>query len=145
MADKLFVDTNLLLRATVVQFPDHLVIKPFIDSFIQQGDELWISGQVIREYFNQTTRPQAFMLPMGAAQIREQYAKLRAVFKVAQETIEVVDRFVELLQMYPTGGKQVHDANIVAVMLVYDIKTLLTLNRDDFKRFGDKITLISPP
>ena len=44
---------------------------------------------------------------------------------------------------YPTLGKQVHDANIVATMLAHGIDMLLTLNVDDFKRFEDKITLIS--
>ena len=37
-----------------------------------------------------------------------------------------------------------HDANLVATMLAYGIDTLLTFNIDDFKRFGDKIKLVSP-
>lgn len=35
------------------------------------------------------------------------------------------------------GGKQIHDANIVAVMQEYGIKRLLTHNLDDFKRYGE--------
>ncbi|MBL8131909.1 MAG: hypothetical protein JNL42_08630 [Anaerolineae bacterium] len=45
---------------------------------------------------------------------------------------------------YPTSGKQVHDANLVATMLVYGIDTLLTINMDDLKRYMDRITLVSP-
>ena len=65
------------------------------------------------------------------------------VCRVANETAEVTTQLLGLLKDYPTRGKQVHDANIVATMLAYDIDTLLTLNVDDFKRFEDKITLVS--
>lgn len=47
---KIFVDTNILLRATVVQFPNYALVKPFVERYISQGDELWISGQIIREF-----------------------------------------------------------------------------------------------
>ncbi len=40
------------------------------------------------------------------------------------------------------GGKQIHDANIVATMQVYNISHLFTLNIADFMRFSSFITLI---
>jgi predicted nucleic acid-binding protein len=141
---KLFIDTNVLLRATVVQFPDYELVKPYIDQCIARGDDLWISGQVIREYFNQTTRPQSFMKPLTGAQISLQYKKLRAVFSVAYETEAVIEQIVTLLQKYQVQGKQVHDANLVAAMLVHGISTLLTLNTVAFQRYSDQIGLISP-
>jgi predicted nucleic acid-binding protein len=42
------------------------------------------------------------------------------------------------------SGKQIHDANIVAAMLTNGIDTLLTLNTADFKRYEDRITLLTP-
>ena len=44
-----------------------------------------------------------------------------------------------------TDVKVFVDTNILlrTVMLAYEIDTLLTLNVDDLKRFGDKISLIS--
>lgn len=83
------------------------------------------------------------MQPMNAAQIEAQYKKLRAVFKIAHETEAVIEQFVMLLQTHPTRGKPVHDANLVATMLVYKIDALLTLNVDDLKRFADKIKIVS--
>lgn len=141
---RLFIDTNVLLRATVVQFPDYELVKPYIDQCIARGDDLWISGQVIREYFNQTTRPQSFMKPLHGSEIGTQYQKLRAVFKIAHETELVNERLIAVLQTYRVGGKQVHDANLVATMLVYGIDTLITLNTSDFQRYSDQIGLISP-
>jgi len=49
---------------------------------------------------------------------------------------------LSLLKAYPTGGKQVHDANIVATMMVYQIDTLLTQNLDDMKRFSGIVKLL---
>ena len=144
MTAKVFVDTNILLRATVFEFPDYARIKPVVDQRIADGDELWINGQVIREYFNQVTRPQSFMQPITSDQVARQYKKLRAVFKIAVETDAVIEQFVTLLQTHPKGGKQVHDTNLIATMLVYQIPTLMTLNLDDMKRFSDLVTVLSP-
>ncbi len=144
MPAKVFIDTNVLLRATVAQFPDYARIKPVVDQRIANGDELWINGQVIREYFNQVTRPQSFMQPVTSDQVAGQYKKLRAVFKIAVETDAVIEQFVTLLQSHPKGGKQVHDTNLIATMVIYQIPILLTLNLEDMKRFGDLVTVLSP-
>ena len=42
------------------------------------------------------------------------------------------------------GGKQVHDANIVATMLANGVTPLLTFNAADFRRFGSRIELVTP-
>ncbi len=44
----------------------------------------------------------------------------------------------------PVGGRQIHDANIVATMQVHSIQKLLTDNVADFRRFGSIITITSP-
>lgn len=60
---------------------------------------------------------------------------------VAEELPIVAEQLYCLLGQVPTGGKQVHDANIVATMIAYDVRTLLTYNLDDFKRFGGFIEI----
>lgn len=45
------------------------------------------------------------------------------------------------MESFNIGGKQVHDANIVATMLAYDIPCLLTHNTRDFERFGEVIRI----
>ncbi len=39
-----------------------------------------------------------------------------------------------LVSKHQILGKQAHDANLVAVMLVYGVRELLTFNGADFKR-----------
>lgn len=55
--------------------------------------------------------------------------------------LEPLRRLLRLLTVTPTGGKQIHDANIVATMMAYNIPVLLTFNRRDFERFGQYVTL----
>lgn len=139
---KAFVDTNVLLRATISQFPLHEQAKRLINSQIDADIELWISRQVIREYISQATRPQSFMKPMTIERVETQLNTIRAFFKIADETEQVTVELMKLLKTFPTGGKQIHDANIIATMLTQDINKLLTTNIEDMKRFNSRITLI---
>jgi predicted nucleic acid-binding protein len=104
---------------------------------------LWISRQVIREYLVQATRPQSFMKPMTIEQVEAQLTGIRALFQIADETEAVTAQLLELLKAHPTQGKLIHDANIVATMQVNQIETLLTLNIADFRRFKDRIRIVT--
>lgn len=139
---RVFVDTNVLLRATITQFPLHEQARKLIRDQIEDAAELWISRQVIREYISQATRPQLFMKPMTIERVEEQITIMRALFKIADENETVTANLLALLKEYATGGKQVHDANIAATMLTYGINTLLTANVEDFRRFDDKIMIV---
>ena len=61
---------------------------------------------------------------------------------VVDDNSFVTENLLKLVEQYPVGGKQIHDANIVATMHVYNISHLLTNNPDDFKRFSDTITVL---
>lgn len=140
---KAFLDTNILLRATITRFPLHTQAKRLVDTQIDANVELWISRQVIREYIAQVTRPQVFMNPMPVGELEAKLRTIRVLFRVADDMEAVTTALMDLLKAYPTGGKQVHDANVVATMIVYGIDTLLTANIKDMQRFADKITLIA--
>jgi predicted nucleic acid-binding protein len=101
-----------------------------------------LSRQIIREYLVRVTRPQAFMRPLSANQIDGQAQTIESLFRIAEDSRSVTTQLVELIHLYPTGGKQIHDANIVATMLVHGIPTLITTNLEDMQRFADRISLI---
>ena len=140
---KVFVGTNILLRATISRFPQHEQARLLVAQQIESDAELWVSRQVIREYIAQATRPQMFINPMSMVQVEAQIKSIRALFQIADDTEQVTTELLRLLATYPTGGKKVHDANVVATMLVNNIETLLTTNLKDLRRFSNEITLIS--
>jgi predicted nucleic acid-binding protein len=53
----------------------------------------------------------------------------------------VLERLLQLLAAYPGAGKQVHDANLVAAMLVHGVGRLLTFNATDFQRFAGAVEI----
>ncbi|MHB1931310.1 MAG: hypothetical protein ACYDEN_03190 [Acidimicrobiales bacterium] len=58
------------------------------------------------------------------------------------EDEKVGDRLQELLDAIECAGKQVHDASVVATMLVHGIDTLVTVNVGDFPRFEGQVHVV---
>lgn len=139
---RMFVDTNVLTYATIASAPLHDEAIQTLVRLRELDTELWISQQVIREYIVNATRPQQYRQPIPVDLVLEQVRRFRAQFRVAEDTTIVLEHLLALLKEYPMGGRQVHDANIVATMLAYGIDTLLTHNVDDFRRYEDQITLV---
>ena len=145
MGVKVFVDTNVLLRAYFDSFTEHARIRHFIDQLVEADSELWISRQVIREYLVQVLHPRTFTQPPSFTLIAAQLKEIEALYQVANENRETTEKLFDLLTRYPTQGKLVHDANIVATMLVNEVYRLVTLNTSDFKRYENIIQLIEIP
>ena len=136
----LFIDTNILVYANVIETPFHEQALAAINKAHEAGRTIWISRQVIREYLVTLTRPQVFEnLPRTT--VLEQAGKFVKWFQVADDTAAVSEQLAKLMEGFNIGGKQVHDANIVATMLAYDIPCLLTHNIKDFKRLGEVVRI----
>jgi len=104
---------------------------------------MWISRQVLREYLATLSRPQTFTPPISSEKLALQIRAFIVRFQIADDTASVTERLLDLIRQGPIGGKQIHDANIVATMLTYNIPNLLTNNTEDFKRFSHLITVLS--
>lgn len=137
----LFVDTNVLVYANVAAAPFHAASLAALQTAHQAGRPLWVSRQVLREFIAARTRPQTFARPSTLEVVIERVRYFEAHFHVADETHAVTERLLYLLANFPLGGKQIHDANIVATMQVYAIPALLTHNVSDFERFGQAIRI----
>ena len=140
-AEPLFIDTNILIYANVASAPFHQQAFDALKRVQQSERPLWISRQILREFIAARTRPQTFAKPSAPEVVVERVRYLEGQFQVADDTAIVTEQLIRLLGEFKFGGKQVHDANIVATMLAYDIPCLLTHNIQDFKRFEGLIKL----
>jgi len=138
--NSLFIDTNILVYANVIETPFHEQALAAINTAHEAGRTIWISRQVIREYLAALTRPQVFE-NLHRATVLEQVDQFIERFQVADDAAIVTEQLVKLMSDFKIGGKRVHDANIVASMRAYDIPCLLTHNIKDFKRFGEVIRI----
>ena len=88
------------------------------------------------------------MCPVEYSQIRpistliERVRFLENHFHVAEDGPRVMEKLLALLQQVSIGGKQIHDANIIATMQVCGIRQLLTHNTSDFVRFSAFMTVV---
>jgi predicted nucleic acid-binding protein len=140
--NSVFIDTNILVYASVPESPLHLVAINAIQSYEQAGTQLWISRQVLREYLATLTRPQLYTQPIPILRVTAEIRFFQNRFRMAEDNSQVTQRLLSLMEEIPVGGKQVHDANIVATMLVYRIPQLLTHNTGDFSRFSQLINVL---
>ena len=137
-----FLDTNVLVFATVIQAPFHRAALRAIQSLYDNGIELWISRQVLREYLAVLTRPQTFTIPQPVPALITDVRDFQNWFRVAEDNHQVTENLLTLMDRIPIGGAQVHDANIVATMQVYGVNRILTNNAADFDRFTHLITVL---
>ncbi len=140
--ERIFLDTNILVYANAAEAPLHQLALSAIKTRYEAKGELWISRQILREYLVTFSRPQKFMNPRPISTVVERIRYFQSRFRVSEDNAIVTARLLELVQQFPTGGKQVHDANIVATMLAYGIPALLTNNTDDFTRFSGLISIV---
>jgi predicted nucleic acid-binding protein len=139
---RVFIDTNVLVYAAVSQSPVHAAARRKILSLRDRGDELWLSRQVLREYLATLSRQQTFAVPQPPSVLVEDILKLQSGFFVAEDGPSVTAMLLEIIAAKGVGGKQIHDANIVATMLTHEIRAILTHNVTDYERFADMIEVL---
>ena len=138
----MFIDTNVLVYSRILEAPYHAVARASLERAFRSPEPLRISRQVIREYLAVVTRPQVWTVAMTREEALEDVTRLTDSFEVLEDGPMVMDSLMTLCREVPVGGRQIHDANIVATMLAHGERRLLTFNMEDFLRYGDRIVLI---
>jgi len=137
-----FIDTNILIYANLAMSPFHRQAIERLQSLDEQRVDLWISRQTLREYLSGMTRQGELTGDIPVASLIADVRYFANRFRVAEDSLQVTERLLVLMEQVSIGGKQVHDANIVATMQAYGISQLLTHNVVDFNRFSEFITVL---
>lgn len=143
-ADPVFVDTNILVYASRQRSPFHARASAGLGQAGRGGGSLWFSRQILREYLAVVTRPQPTEPALSSDAAVADAEGFLAKFTVAEDGPRVTKMLLQLLAQHQSGGKQVHDTNIVATMLAHGITRLLTFNESDFRRFRALIEVVVP-
>ena len=138
----MFIDTNVLVQSRVLEAPDHEVARARLERAFQDREPLRISRQVVREYLSVITRPQTWQVAITREDALDDASRLIANFDVLEDGPAVTELLIALCREVPVGGRQIHDANIVATMLAHGERRLLTFNTADFRRYGDRIEAV---
>lgn len=138
-----FIDTNVLVCATLGDSTHCFAARRLIDQLERANTELWISQQVLREFVASMTRPQGPSAPLPIHEVITLTRQIERRFCVAEEHQLVREQLYLLIEQIPTGGRQIHDANLVATMLAFGVRRLATFNTADFQRFKGLIELVT--
>ena len=137
----MFVDTNVFVYASFETAPKYLNARKALDKIFLGTEPVRISNQVIREYIATVTRSQNWAVPMTMQDSLQQAENIRSMCTMLEDNQEVLNYLMKLSREVPIVGLQVHDANIVATMLAYGEKRLLTFDAD-FSRYSQMIDLV---
>ena len=138
-----FVDTNVLVYATARSAPFREQARAAL-SQLAADEALSVSRQILREYMAVMTRQQIWGKALTPTEAAADAATFAARFTVLEDGPAVWDQLIELCRRYAFGGRQVHDANVVATMLAHGERRLLTFNEADFRRFAPLIEVVTP-
>ena len=140
------VDTNVLLRFADRNHPLHSIIRSAVRTLRTNGNRLCCAPQNCVEFWNVATRPidrNGFGLtPEKADRLLRLIERL---FPLLPDSPAVYPEWRRLVVSFGVSGIQVHDARIVAAVIVHGVTHILTLNTSDFVRYETKgIVAVNP-
>lgn len=138
----IFIDTNILVYANLAHSPFHHQAVARLREFENNGLDLYVSRQVLREYLAVMTRTGLLTEEIPVSSLIQDVRGFEASLIVLDDGPMVTAKLLETIKQNSVAGKQIHDANIVATMLVHEIPALLTHNTADFKRYQTIIRVI---
>jgi predicted nucleic acid-binding protein len=130
---KLLVDTNVLLEATDEGRPLHAQAMALFRHAAEDGLDLFIGTQVVREYLVVATRPiENNGLGMNTASAIDNIQAFEKRASLVAESLRAGEVFVEWAGRFQVQGKKLHDLQILATASVAGMNALITANERDF-------------
>jgi predicted nucleic acid-binding protein len=130
------LDTNVPLRMSMSDDPQHQTISTALQVLVPQGARLCFTSQVLGEFWNASTRPRDKNgLGLSIDETDRIARVIERDFELLPDSRDVHDRWRHLLLAHEVRGVQVHDTRLAASMYVHGVMQLLTINVRDFQRF----------
>lgn len=115
-----------------------------ISTLRSQGYRLHIVPQNLIEFWNVHTRPtDKNGLGRSVTETQAEVNQLKMLFPLLLDTEAIYPEWERLVIAYSIRGINVHDARLVAAMLVHGLTHILTFNINDFARYSE-ITAVNP-
>ena len=131
------IDTNVLLRLFRPVDPQHQFVKSAIRALNGQSAGLYFSLQNIAEFWNVCTRPaERNGYGLTIAESNRCVEEIERTMTFLPDNEEVYSIWRRLVMANNVRGVQVYDARLAAIMQVYGLTHILTLNQQDFLRYA---------
>ncbi len=140
------IDTNVLLRVLHSTNTSSPIAEAVVRKLLSNGHELHATTQNFIEFWNVSTHPiNKNGMGLSPANAIGLLLKAERLFPLLPDLPAVYAEWRELVVNYGVSGVQVHDARLVATMLVHGLTHILTFNTSDFARYRSKgIVAVDP-
>ena len=139
----MFIDTNVFVYARNRRANQHYVASSLLERAVRNAEPARISRQILREFLATVTRPQTWGAAMSTEDAARDVTRIARQFEVLEDGPQVTTNLLILCNEVIVGGNKIHDANIVATMLAYGERNLMTFNVADFRRYDHLIEIVS--
>lgn len=130
-------DTNILVRAIEPDHPSSKHARNALKALRRRGDRVCVTSQNVVEFWSVCTRPiSSNGLGLSIRQTAHHVARIEGLFHFLPELPAIYEEWRRIVEAHGVSGMQVFDARLAAAMNVYGIKSILTFNLADFKRFS---------
>ena len=144
MPHSAFLDTNVLVYASVEDSPYHAQAQSVIERINSREVDAFLSLQVLAEFYATITNPRKMVRPLSPEEATEavrRYLQSGMVkLHIGESTFSLTMR---LAAQYQLKGPNIFDAQIAATMLDNGINTIITADEADFRRF-EGIEVVNP-
>jgi len=139
-----FVDANVLVYAALKEDVRHAACRSLLRN--PSGHLLYLSPQILAEFYSTITSPKRVNTPLTAAAAIEFIETLLGHHHIVLLPIsaDVPARWLSLLKRSDVRGPLVFDFQIAATMLAHGVTKLITYNGADFKSVSE-IEILEPP
>jgi predicted nucleic acid-binding protein len=142
MALGYLIDTNILLRLSRQDDPQHDAIQTALNSLDKQGAEFYFSLQNIAEFWNVCTRPvERNGFGLSIEETNQRVEAIERTMTLLPDNDRVYPIWRRLVRDNNVRGAQVHDARLAALMEAYGVPYILTLNQPDFARYSNALAI----
>ncbi len=126
-------DTNILLRIAQQNHPHHEAALGGLERLLAESIPVYFTLQNVAEFWNLATRPVAHNGPGYPIDFAvQEIKKIETLLTLLPDSRETYAEWKRLVVKYQVFGGKVHDARLVATMLVHGVKQLLTFDTGDF-------------
>ncbi len=135
---RVLVDTNILLRGVQPNPPLSSQATRAVSKLIRQNASVFFCPQTIAEFWNVATRPaNRNGLGLSPEEVLQEVSNIEKSLTLLPDVPAIYGAWKQIVTTYKVQGVKVHDARLAAIMSVYEVDSLLTLNTVDFQRFTD--------
>jgi predicted nucleic acid-binding protein len=139
------IDSNIFLRLVPADDPSRDNALNALAKLRGDNEDLFYTSQVLAEFWTVCTRPASARGGYGLSpEETERKARVIERFcRLAPDSLATHLEWRRLITAHSVMGVEVHDARLVAAMIVHRIPNIFTFDRNDFKRFTE-ISPVSP-